>query len=69
MWDLIRAAFASVAHTAIVPMQDVLCLDGGARMNMPGTDSGNWAWRVRVEAFHHSLSSRLRDLAETYGRA
>jgi 4-alpha-glucanotransferase len=69
VWDFIRAAFSSVAHTAIVPMQDVLALDGGARMNMPGSESGNWAWRVRVEAFHESLASRLRDLAELYGRA
>lgn len=69
VWDFIRTAFASVAHTAIVPMQDVLALDGGARMNMPGSDSGNWAWRVRIEAFHHSLASRLRRLAELYGRA
>jgi 4-alpha-glucanotransferase len=69
VWDFIRTAFASVAHTAIVPMQDVLCLDEGARFNMPGSDSGNWAWRVRDAAFHHSLSSRLRDLAELYDRA
>jgi 4-alpha-glucanotransferase len=69
VWDFMRAAFASVAHTAIVPLQDVLALDGGARMNMPGSDSGNWGWRVRVEAFHHSLASRLRRLSELYGRA
>ena len=68
VWDLIRTAFASVAHTAIVPMQDVLCLDSGARMNMPGSAEGNWAWRVGVEAFHFSLSDRLKALAETYGR-
>jgi 4-alpha-glucanotransferase len=69
VWDFIRLCFSSVAHTAIVPMQDVLALDSGARMNMPGSDSGNWAWRVRVEAFHHSLSSRLKTLVELYGRA
>ena len=68
VWDLIRTCFASVAHTAIVPMQDVLALDSGARMNMPGSDSGNWAWRVREAAFHESLSSRLRDLAGLYAR-
>lgn len=68
VWDFIRTAFASVAHTAIVPMQDVLALDGGARMNIPGSEKGNWAWRVRGEAFHQHLSSRLRHLAEIYGR-
>jgi 4-alpha-glucanotransferase len=69
VWDFIRTAFSSVAHTAIVPMQDVLCLDSGARMNMPGSEKGNWGWRVRIEAFHHNLSSRLRRLADLYGRA
>ena len=63
-WDLIRAAMLSVARTAIVPLQDVLDLDGGARMNMPGLADGNWAWRVRIEAFHKSLSDRLRGLVE-----
>jgi 4-alpha-glucanotransferase len=63
-WDLIRAAMLSVAHTAIVPFQDILALDSGARMNMPGLASGNWGWRVRREAFHPNLSSRLRDLIE-----
>jgi len=69
VWDFIRACLASVAHTAIVPMQDVLCLDGGARMNRPGSEDGNWAWRVRSDAFHSSLSSRLKRLVELYGRA
>ena len=63
-WDLLKATMLSVAHTAVVPFQDVLDLDGGARMNMPGLTDGNWAWRVRIEAFHHSLSERLRDLVE-----
>lgn len=68
VWDLMRACFASVAHTAIVPMQDVLALDSGARMNTPGSDSGNWAWRVREAAFHENLSTRLKDLVDLYGR-
>jgi 4-alpha-glucanotransferase len=62
VWDMIRTVMLSVAHTAIVPFQDVLALDSGARMNMPGLASGNWGWRVRREAFHPNLSSRLRDV-------
>ena len=34
-WDLIRAAYASVAERAIVPLQDVLGLGSEARMNTP----------------------------------
>src|SRR5580765_21939 len=44
-WAMIRAALTSVANTAIVPMQDVLGLDGSHRMNLPGTPTGNWRWR------------------------
>lgn len=46
-WDMIRAAFESPAHTAIVPMQDILGLGSEARMNRPGTAEGNWGWRMR----------------------
>jgi 4-alpha-glucanotransferase len=63
VWDLIRVAMLSVATTAIVPFQDVLSLDAGARMNLPGESNGNWSWRVRRDAFHDSLSTRLKNLA------
>jgi 4-alpha-glucanotransferase len=64
VWGMIRQAMLSVAHTAIVPFQDILALDGGARMNLPGEADGHWSWRVRIEAFHDSLSGRLRSLVE-----
>ena len=35
-WDMIRAASASVADTAIHPLQDVMGLDSSGRMNFPG---------------------------------
>ena len=44
-WAFIRAALASVADTAIVPLQDVLGLGSEARMNLPGRARGNWRWR------------------------
>ena len=68
VWESMRVAFASVAHTAIVPFQDVLALDGGARMNLPGVADGNWSWRVRLDAFHPNLSSRMRELLDQYQR-
>jgi len=45
-WAMIRAAYNSVAHLAIVPLQDVLGLPGDQRMNTPGTmGAPNWTWR------------------------
>lgn len=67
-WALIRAAYASVAKLAIVPMQDVLGLGAEARMNTPGTVDGNWKWRFDWTQVPTDLAARLRHLAETYAR-
>lgn len=67
-WDLMRTAFQSTSRMAVVPMQDVLSLDSGARMNTPGRAHGNWGWRVRVEAFNDHLAGRLRSLSVMYDR-
>jgi 4-alpha-glucanotransferase len=68
-WDLIRLALASVADTAIVPLQDVLDLGSEARMNLPGAAEGNWEWRVRSEQLTSAVAERLARLARVYGRA
>ncbi|MDE6626742.1 MAG: 4-alpha-glucanotransferase [Lachnospiraceae bacterium] len=67
-WTLIRACFSSVANMAIVPMQDVLCLDSWARLNTPGVGDGNWAWRFRYEDMTPHLEARLYETAKLYGR-
>jgi 4-alpha-glucanotransferase len=67
-WVMIRAVLASVADLAIVPFQDVLGLGSEARMNLPGTVSGNWKWRYRPGALRAELSARLRSLVELYDR-
>lgn len=43
---MVRLAWASVADTAIAPLQDLLRLDGRYRTNTPGIEGGNWRWRV-----------------------
>lgn len=67
-WDLIRAALASVADTAIVPMQDVLGLGSEHRMNRPGEASGHWEWRFRWEQVGPEHAARLAALSRLYGR-
>ena len=67
-WTMIRAAFASVANTALVPLQDVLGLGGDTRMNLPGRQAGNWSFRFTWDQLPTSLTARLGDLARTYGR-
>jgi 4-alpha-glucanotransferase len=67
-WDFIRAVFASVSDTAIIPLQDVLGLGTDARMNLPASTSGNWDWRYQEGALTEEMLSRLAELSQTYGR-
>jgi 4-alpha-glucanotransferase len=67
-WDMIRAAWASVADTAIAQLQDVLGLDNEARMNLPASTSGNWQWRFKDGDLTDELCGRLKELTEIYGR-
>lgn len=67
-WDVIRAAWASVANTAVVPLQDLLGLGSRARMNLPASEEGNWRWRFRAGALSRKLGERLGEVTELYGR-
>jgi 4-alpha-glucanotransferase len=67
-WDFVRAVFASVADTTIVPAQDLLGLGSEARMNLPATTSGNWAWRLAPGALGGEQAARLRQFSELYER-
>ena len=67
-WDLIRAACASVADTAIYPLQDVLGLTGEHRMNLPGRGEGYWEWRFGWEQVLPEHAQRLAALCRLYGR-
>ncbi len=68
-WEMIRLAWSSVANTAIVPVQDLLGLDSGARMNIPGTIQNNWRWRARRSCFTDKLAERMAHLSILYGRS
>ncbi|MEI6414098.1 MAG: 4-alpha-glucanotransferase [Pseudomonadota bacterium] len=68
-WALIRSALRSVARLAVIPMQDLLELGHGHRMNHPGTlGHHNWHWRFRWEMVDSSLPQRLREMIRSYGR-
>lgn len=67
-WTFIQTLMASVAQTVIFPMQDVLGLGTEARMNRPGQSIGNWQWRCKEGQLTESISQRLSELCETYGR-
>ncbi|MFH1468985.1 MAG: 4-alpha-glucanotransferase [Pseudomonadota bacterium] len=43
---LVRLALESRADHVVLPLQDVLELGDEARVNVPGTPTGNWRWRA-----------------------
>jgi malto-oligosyltrehalose synthase/4-alpha-glucanotransferase len=67
-WDLIRMAYSSVSKIVIIPMQDILELDGSARFNTPSKPKGNWRWKLPADYFDHDLAEKLCQLSATYGR-
>ncbi len=67
-WVLIRAVLASVADTAIIPVQDLAGLGSEARMNLPGRQAGNWGFRFTWDQLGHDVVARLRGLVDLYQR-
>lgn len=66
--DMVRAALSSVADMAVIPMQDILRLDGSARMNMPGTSTDNWSWRFSYDLLQEEYKEDLLEMTGLYGR-
>ena len=66
--DMIRLAFSSEAKLAIAPMQDYLGLGSEARLNVPGTTSGNWRWRVSNEQLSYGICESTAQLVEEMSR-
>lgn len=67
--ELIRCAYASVSENCVIQMQDWLCLDNSARMNIPSTiGGGNWAWRMDKDACTKELAKAMKKMAKTYFR-
>jgi 4-alpha-glucanotransferase len=63
---LIELAWSSVAALTVAPLQDILDLGVGSRMNVPGRAVGNWRWRLTEEMLSMSTTAFewLRELTE-----
>jgi len=66
--NFMEQAWASAAHTAIAPMQDVLGLGSDARMNTPGVAAGNWDWRFTWSQIRSNHKLFLKQITEKYNR-
>ena len=67
-WDFIRLAMSSKANLCVTPMQDLLNLDGKARINVPSTLGGNWTWRMEKGQFDEKAVERLKRMTWLYER-
>jgi 4-alpha-glucanotransferase len=67
--ELIKLAMMSVADVAILPVQDLLGLGEEGRMNLPGTQHGNWEWKLGAGQLEAYNKKDLLEMTEIYGRA
>ncbi|MEX2160918.1 MAG: 4-alpha-glucanotransferase [Anaerolineales bacterium] len=68
-WDMLRRLWASPADLTVGPLQDFLELGTEARMNYPGTPTGNWTWRVTSDQLTDELGVKIRELNLAASRA
>ncbi|MEM2251433.1 MAG: 4-alpha-glucanotransferase, partial [Candidatus Hadarchaeales archaeon] len=67
-FEFIKLVMFSRALVSMIPAQDLLGLGSEARMNVPGTASGNWRWRLLPGQLTRELAKKLRELTESAGR-
>jgi 4-alpha-glucanotransferase len=67
--SMVTATLQSPSRTAIVAMQDLLGLDGSARMNTPGLGSRQWRWRMAPDALLGLDAATMRNSAIATARA
>ena len=67
-WGMIRTGMSTPSELFVLQMQDALELPRQARMNTPGTASGNWQWRMRADAITPELAKKLRSYTQIYRR-
>ncbi|HHJ39679.1 MAG: 4-alpha-glucanotransferase [Methylothermaceae bacteria B42] len=67
-YSLVLSAMQSVAKLAVIPMQDILGLGQGHRMNTPGTIEGNWQWRFSWDQVSQADVGQIKHWVELYGR-
>ncbi len=68
-WGMIRGGMSSVAVLFVAQMQDYLGLGKYNRINIPGTKSGNWQWRLLEGEATQELAEKINDISVMYARA
>ncbi|MGM0632065.1 MAG: 4-alpha-glucanotransferase, partial [Pseudomonadota bacterium] len=67
-WRMVRLCLDSPAELAVLPMQDLLGLGSEARLNRPGTETGNWSWRLQGDEDLLQVARKVRALVDAAER-
>ena len=65
---MIRGGMVSPAWLFVAQMQDWLGLGSEARMNIPGTATGNWRWRMLPGKDSEALAKEIAEYTRMFGR-
>jgi len=68
MKSWLHTLFMTPASIAIIPIQDMLGYGADTRTNTPGTDSGNWRFRIREGVLNEIDIGFYSELHKTYQR-
>jgi 4-alpha-glucanotransferase len=66
--DMIRLALGTRAKLAVLPLQDLLGLGSGARLNTPGTTRDNWRWRAQAQQLPPKVLDAMAEMVENADR-
>ena len=69
IWNFISLVWESPCQLAITTVQDLLELDKEARFNLPGTQVGNWKWRIQNLNMLENIKEDLKMLNKSTNRA
>lgn len=66
--NILERLLASPARTCVFQLQDILGLGSEARINVPGTQVGNWNWKMRSSEWDSSKIENFKALVYKYQR-
>ena len=66
--NILRVMFESHAGIVIFPVQDLLLFGEDTRLNIPGTGTGNWGYRVTAEQLASIDTARFAEFNRLYRR-
>jgi 4-alpha-glucanotransferase len=69
VWNFISLIWSTPSVLAITTVQDLLQLGSEARFNVPGTEIGNWKWRLSSLDLLKDPLNKISKLNDIYNRS